>query len=157
MTNSNGSRQFEAVLRNGPRTRLISAFISRIQADGLPGETLAGPRTIHRGALVTPVREDSLRSCPPALVMSSKQGIQRPSVGARYPPIQDHHPQDHRIPPETSELGSPQILEDEALVLQRKQNPSIPIRPGVHERAKRRTLRPRSEGQTEVLTSATDP
>jgi hypothetical protein len=26
MTNSNGSRQFEAVLRNGPRTRLISAF-----------------------------------------------------------------------------------------------------------------------------------
>src|SRR2546427_12337646 len=54
------------------RSGRVLCPISRVQAYGLPGETITGPGPVHRGPMVPPIRQDPLRSSPPTLVMSPK-------------------------------------------------------------------------------------
>ena len=104
--------------------------VSWIQTDSLPRETTPRSGTVHRGPLVPPVRQDPLRSCPPTLVMSPKQRIQRDSIGARCPPVEDHHPEDYRISSKAPKIRGIEASQDEARVLQRKQNSSRPKQSG---------------------------
>src|SRR5881397_2508858 len=100
--------------------------VSRVQANCVPRETFARPCTVHRCALVAPVRKDPLRSGSPPLVMSTKPMVQRVGLGPFCPPIEDHYPEDYRISSKTSKIRGPETFQDEDRVLQRKQNPSIP-------------------------------
>src|SRR5947199_6916139 len=78
--------------------------VSRVQANCVPGETFARPCTVHRCALVPPVRKDPLRSRSPPLVMSTKPMVQRVGLGPFCPPIEDHYPEDYRISSKTSKI-----------------------------------------------------
>src|SRR5439155_8656095 len=101
-----------------------------IQTYTLPRESPPRSGTVHRGPLVPPVRQDPLRSCPPTQVMSPKQRIQRDSISARCPPVEDHHPEDYRISSKASTIRGIEASQDEAQALQRKQNSSRPKQSG---------------------------
>src|SRR5207244_7339787 len=126
MTNSNGSKPFEAGLGSGQWTRSSSVSsisgslrqsIRRNFCGTLRSSSwLAGPAS----------QEDPLRCSAVALVVSPEQRIQRSRLGPCCPPIQDHHLKNYRISFKTAEIRGVEAAQDKDRVLQRKQNPRLP-------------------------------
>src|SRR3989441_696297 len=71
---------------------------------------LRDPAQGIRGSMVPSVRQDPLRSSPPALVMSPKQRIQCASLGACCPPVQDHHQEDYQLSSQTTKIRGAEPL-----------------------------------------------